>query len=101
MKKLNITRRFIALFMILSMVALFTSCSCSLCGISLCSAEPEIDEELGYNIDVVGQDSIVKLFKNAEDGTYAFFTETQTGKTISKAYAVLSDGTKKLIKNID
>ena len=48
MKKLNITRRFIALFMILSMVALFTSCSCSLCGISLCSAEPEIDEELGY-----------------------------------------------------
>lgn len=101
MKKLNISKRLIALFMTLSVVALFTSCSCSLCGISLCSAEPAIDEVLGYDIDVVGQDSIVKLFKNAEDGTCAFFTETQTGKTISKAYAVLSDGTKKLIKNID
>ena len=103
MKKLNISKRLIALFMTLSVFAAPISVMDlpSARKKSMCSAEPAIDEVLGYDIDVVGQDSIVKLFKNAEDGTCAFFTETQTGKTISKAYAVLSDGTKKLIKNID
>lgn len=71
------------------------------CGISLGTTKDGITKVKDYDINVTGGgDAVVSLVKGAEDTACSLVSETKTGKTIGRAWQVLSDGTKELIADV-